>query len=267
LRKKCAIWRLSRQLVSLFAVSAALRGQAVEPTQSDEFEVASIHLSRPGDTSSSFNVSHGRFAAHNVTVKSLIIMAFGVLPSQIIGTPSWVDGTNLDINATYVENTALPRVDINVKIRQLLIDRLMMKSHWERKRMPVYALETSERAFKLTNLVDCLPGSSGGGAASFKAKGASMNALSRHLSTVLQRVVVDYTGIKGCYDLSLTWRENSDTSELGESNSLANDSRLGAEDRPTLSDVLKDQLGVRLERTEEWVQVVAIDHIEHISEN
>jgi len=80
--------------------------------------------------------------------------------------------------------------------------------------------------------------------------GISMLSLVSGLSSSLDRVVLDRTGLQGMYDVNLRWTADG---------AVQSNTDLSA---PTLSTALQEQLGLRLQSTKGPVDVLVIDHIE-----
>ena len=66
------------------------------------------------------------------------------------------------------------------------------------------------------------------------------------METQAERPVVDATGLKGKYDIKLTWSPGNGDSDNG----------------PTLLSALESQLGLRLERKQAQLEVLVVDHAE-----
>ena len=65
------------------------------------FDVASIKPNRSGSQSSTLNVQPGgRWNGVNVTAQTLILRAYRIQPSQLIGAPDWVATERFDVVAT-----------------------------------------------------------------------------------------------------------------------------------------------------------------------
>ena len=81
---------------------------------------------------------------------------------------------------------------------------------------------------------------------------------------VLDRPVVDHTGITGRFTFTLNW--SADDSQFA---GLAGTLRppAGNADRPSLYEAMQQQLGLKLEATKAPVEVLVIDHVEKPSEN
>jgi uncharacterized protein (TIGR03435 family) len=77
---------------------------------------------------------------------------------------------------------------------------------------------------------------------------------------VVDRAVVDQTGLSGPYDFDLEW--TPDDSQFG-----GNLPRSEEPTKPSLFTAMQEQLGLRLEATRGPVSVLVIDRVERPSEN
>jgi uncharacterized protein (TIGR03435 family) len=89
---------------------------------------------------------------------------------------------------------------------------------------------------------------------------ASMTQFAYKLSRLLERLVVNNTGLEGNYDFKLEW-----TPDVGPS--APDDKPVENSLGPSLFSALGEQLGLRLEATKGPVDVLVIDHVERPSEN
>ena len=87
-----------------------------------------------------------------------------------------------------------------------------------------------------------------------------MTQLAYKLSRLLQRPVVNNTGLEGNYDFKLQWTPDTDPS-APEGQSA--DTSVG----PSIFTALQEQLGLRLEATKGPVDTLVIDHVERPSQN
>jgi uncharacterized protein (TIGR03435 family) len=69
------------------------------------------------------------------------------------------------------------------------------------------------------------------------------------LSSTVERVVVDRTGLQGAFDVEIDW--SSDTSS----------------DKPSIFTAVEEQLGLKLNFERNPVDVVVIDHVERPTED
>jgi uncharacterized protein (TIGR03435 family) len=207
----------------------------------------------------------------NSSLADLMMFAYSVQMKQIIGAPDWIEKDRYDINATPdVEGT--PTADqVRIMIRKLLADRFQLKFHHDKREMSAFVLTVGKDGSKLKpaqpngNLhgIGVQPARTG---AMMFANNAPIPAFTSFLqSLVLDRPVVDQTGLTGRYDLTVTFTPDD---------SLFNGHSLGfpkpaddVEPAPGLFDAIQQQLGLKLTAEKTQVDVLAIDHVEKPSAN
>jgi uncharacterized protein (TIGR03435 family) len=207
----------------------------------------------------------------NSSLADLMMFAYSVQMKQIIGAPDWIEKDRYDINATPdVEGT--PTADqVRIMIRKLLADRFQLKFHHDKREMSAFVLTVGKDGSKLKpaqpngNLhgIGVQPARTG---AMMFANNAPIPAFTSFLqSLVLDRPVVDQTGLTGRYDLTVTFTPDD---------SLFNGHSLGfpkpaddVEPAPGLFDAIQQQLGLKLTAEKTQVDVLAIDHVEKPSDN
>jgi len=123
--------------------------------------------------------------------------------------PDWIESEQYDIVARVPANT--PFSERRLMLRRLLAERLQLQAHLEERELPAYVLlvrknlPTLRKAKTRTLLEDgTTPGSMVGGGR-LDAKSQTMQGLASLLSYELHAPVTDETGIKGEYDLVLSW--------------------------------------------------------------
>jgi uncharacterized protein (TIGR03435 family) len=84
-------------------------------------------------------------------------------------------------------------------------------------------------------------------------------------AVVLDRPVIDQTGLAGRYDFTLTW--TPDETQFGGRGGQAPPPADPANAPPGLFTAIQEQLGLKLESTKAPVDVVVIDRLEKPSEN
>ena len=77
----------------------------------------------------------------------------------------------------------------------------------------------------------------------------------------LGRPVIDKTGLKGTYDFTLEFTPEPSLGSSTPSETAADF------DGPTFREALKEQLGLKIESQKGEVQVIVLDHIDHLIEN
>jgi uncharacterized protein (TIGR03435 family) len=92
----------------------------------------------------------------------------------------------------------------------------------------------------------------------------SMEKFAENLSGLIDRVVVDHTGLSGNYSLTMAYTPEAG---LPGSQTGAGAAAPDSSDPPSLITALREQLGLKLESTTGPVDVLVIDHIEEPSPN
>jgi uncharacterized protein (TIGR03435 family) len=160
-------------------------------------------------------------------------------------------------------------VQLRGMIRQLLTDRFKLAFHRDRRDMPVYAIVVGPNGHKLTKNdtnPNGLPGLVFRGLGVLPVSNATMADFAGVLqSAVLDRPVVDRTGLTGRWDFQIRW--TPDESQFA---------GLGARVPPPTNDpnappgiftAFTEQLGLKLDPSRAPVEVLVIDTIERPSEN
>jgi uncharacterized protein (TIGR03435 family) len=107
----------------------------------------------------------------------------------------------------------------------------------------------------------------GVGISGFKGS-MTMATLARRLSGKAYGTVQDFTGLKGTYDIDLSWAPDPTFEQPGPYATESAAAHPNADPPPTptanLFTALRESLGLRLESRKEPVEVLVIDHIERI---
>jgi uncharacterized protein (TIGR03435 family) len=233
------------------------------------FEVATIKLSQPDTPGQSITVRGRTFRTQNQTVNSMMTFAFGLHPDQIVGGPEWMKQDRFDITAE-PEGTGMPtEKQWRAALEKLLADRYNLKFHRDKKELSVYALTQLKSGHKLTandSDPNGLPGLFFRGLGIFPVRNATMGDFSNTMqAVVLDRPVVDQTGIQGRYDFVLTW--TPDETQFGGRGGQAPPPADAANAPPGLFTAIQEQLGLKLEAAKAPVEVLVIDRLEKPTPN
>lgn len=273
--------------------------QSARPT----FEVASIRLNTqcsPGGRSSGASIP-GRVALQCADLRDLILTAYGIYGDganpasgsfrmQVIGGPAWMDMNRYDIAAKPVGNP--PRSEMYGPMMQsLLEDRFRLKVHREVQKGPVYFLSIAKNGSKLraANEDGCIiadidhPSSgnasapicgkpktrSAGLVAAIDIPGATVANLCSQLSLVMDREVIDRTGIDGRFDIHLEVTPADLQPKFVAGRAVEEQGQSAADEGagPSISTALQQQLGLKLETGRGPVQVIVVDQIEEPTGN
>ena len=159
-------------------------------------------------------------------------------------------------------------------LKTLLAERFKLAGHIEKREVPLYALVVGSNGPKLKPAQrDCTPktatddpcgGQGGGPAGGLRLRGAEVAMLAEMLSSLLDRSVVDRTGIKGRYDIDLpSWNPGLPPRDQSADPDPEPQPDPGA---PSISTVLQP-LGLRLERFRGPLEIYVVDHIERPTPN
>lgn len=247
---------------------------AQQPAQkpgSLRFEVASVKPSPAGARGGMARPEPGgrRYRGTNLPLKAYISSAYRIKADQVVGAPGWVDTDRFDIEAQAEKVSSLE--EFHLMTRTLLAERFHLRFHFETKEMPLYALVVDTSGTKLTPhdaansgepWID--QGSDMPFHARWTATSASMELLAFRLASVMDRPVIDQTGLKGDYNFTLAY-----TMDLPPN--ISPDAKINGEpidtSGPSIFQAVRQQLGLRLDARKGPVQVMAIDHVEKPSEN
>lgn len=255
------------RISSLIVLSSyAVLGQTAEPA----FEVASIKPAAPAASGSSTNTSQGMLRMTNVTLKRCIQLAYRIQEYQVSGGPNWLETARFDIVAkTGGSDEKLPKAArqerMEAMLRTLLADRFQLEIHRETKVLPAYTLTVGKNGHKLKEAEPGEGSSTSTGRGRLTAKRVSMADLAIRLSSLMDRPVVDMTGVKGTFDLSMEWAPDDaqPTARPGGNDEVWIEKSSG----PSIFTAIQEQLGLRLEAQKAPVEKIVIDRAERPSDN
>jgi len=272
--------------ITLLLLRTLVAQDAVPPASPRPiFEVASIKPgSFPGLPGGTIRwQTGGALRVTNMNLKELMEQAYGVFPFQISGGPEWLDSARFDINAK--PDHEPKGQERTLMLQSLLADRFHLSIHRETKELPVYALVLARKdgklGPKLTHSKE--DGCTAYDPANPPARGATVcgtrmfnpshgfltiarlpiDSLTKTLSEVLGRTVIDKTGLTGNLDIHLEY--TPDENQLAQ---FPSDPPTSAPPNgPSIFTALQDQLGLKLESQKGRVDILVIDRAEKPSEN
>jgi uncharacterized protein (TIGR03435 family) len=177
------------------------------------FEVASIRPAAPQTGRKvhvSFGADPGKINYKNVSLSEVLQRAYRVRPQQVTG-PSWLDSDRFDIVAKLPEGATNDQVPL--MLQNLIIERFKLTLRRERKEMPVYALAVGKNGPKLEMAAESesVSGKQAGtmfrdgsrpGMVLVEGYKVTLSRFADMLSKVMDRPVVDQTGIQGNYNFT-----------------------------------------------------------------
>jgi uncharacterized protein (TIGR03435 family) len=232
------------------------------------FEVATIKPTKPGEERKAFMVRGRQFSTINTSAAELITFAYGIHAKQIVGAPPWLESDKFDLLAKPDGEGQPNDKQWKTMLQKLLADRFQLKFHRDKKELSVYAIVVAKNGPKMSkNESDPngLPGLFFRGLGVLPAHNATMADFAGVMqSAVLDRPVVDQTGLAGRWDFTLTWTPDEfQFGGLGAHVPRPADNAAA----PSLFTAMQEQLGLKLESTKADAEVFVIDHVEKPSEN
>jgi uncharacterized protein (TIGR03435 family) len=229
------------------------------------YEVATVKLSSPYIVGGGFRVRSQRLESVNNSLTDLILFAYELQRTQLLNAPSWADSEKFDATMLYGGEGIPGDPQCKAMVRQLLAERFGLRFHREEKELPVFALIVSQSGSKLhksEGKPDGLPALQFSARGNFRATNAQVSDLVQELQrTVLNRPVIDRTGLNGRWDFSLVWTPN-ETQFGGHSDGPPVNAG-----NPDLFTAIQDQLGLKLQAVKAPAGTLVIDIASKPSEN
>jgi len=230
------------------------------------FEVATIKPSKPDVPGVGFRLNGLNFSTLNTTLSNLITFAYGLHARQIIGAPEWSEHDKYDISGK-PDGEGAPSADQwKIMLQKLLADRFQLKFHRDQKELSVYAITVAKTGPKMTKSdSDVLRTLSFRQLGALVGGGASMDDLAQLFQgAVLDRPVVNQTGIPGRFDFTLNWTPDEfQFAGMGIKPPPPPENA----PNPDLFTAIQQQIGLKLESTKAQKEVLVIDRVEKPSEN
>lgn len=253
------------------AVGQAVREgvQKVQPMAANadpSFEVATIKLSDPDHPMEAEGspIAH-RSVLAGTSVRFLLAFVYDVHDKQIVDAPAWLGTEEFDIVGV-ADVPGTPSLEqLKIMERKLLVDRFQLKFHWETREMAAYVLTAVKNGARLEGSKDAggQPSFRGRPDVGMKGQNLTMANFAQLLqSGIMDRPVVDHTGLAGKYDFTLRW--TPDQTEFGGRFPAGADS---ADAPPGIFTAMQEQLGLKLSAEKTAVQVMVIDRVEQPSPN
>jgi bla regulator protein BlaR1 len=256
------------------------------------FEVASIKRNEGAENRVALMTQPGgRVTATNVPLSMLIRFSYQLQDFQIVGGPDWMESNRFDVVAKAEGDIPLAGPGtvgpVQLMMRSLLAERFKFAAHMEKRDMPIYALVPARSDGRLgpqltRSTVNCgaimaARGRQGPppppppgermqcgfriGPGRMTGGGFPLSQLATSLSSFVQRIVVDKTGLEGDYDIDLTYTPDQMTMGPLKTPGAPNPPLTDASG-PSLFTALQEQLGLKLESTRGQVDVLVIDRVD-----
>jgi len=276
---KVALLTVAAFLVIAIPAWIGLIGQAEARVESSshessadlpQFEVASIKPGKPSAKGSGVFINGHRFEVIDTKLEMLISFAYGLHPRQIVGAPDWTGRDEFDITGLAEGDTQPTLAQWKLMIQKLLADRFNLRYHRDTRDLPVYLLRLVRSGAKLNRSegdpsalpMVFFPGQWG----KLVGRNAGIKDFAAQIqNVVLDRPVVDETGLSGRYDFTLSWTpDESQFTPITERIPPPTDP---ANAPPPLFTAIQEQLGLKLEAGNARADVIVIDRLEKPAPN
>jgi uncharacterized protein (TIGR03435 family) len=236
------------------------------------FEVATVKPSTPNKPGKGFAFRGGHFVTFNTNMNDLVAFAYGFHSKQIIDGPAWF-GTDLyDIEAKPNAEGQPSHKQMQTMVQKLLADRCKLTFHHDKRGLSVYVISLASGGPKMTK-------STGDphdpGAFLFRNLGdlivrnqTMADFATGMQSVVMDKPVVDQTGLTDKYDFQLKW--TPDESQFGQfrgTGAVVPPPPENPKAPPSLYTAIQEQLGLKMGPGKVTDDVIVIDHVEKPSEN
>jgi uncharacterized protein (TIGR03435 family) len=244
--------------------------------QTPAFDAASVKPSPAGQRGYSLPPpTHGTLTLKNVTLKQLVVEAYQIQEFQVTGGPTWFDSARYDVTARAATNVG--KREVYQMLQALLADRFQLTIRRETRALPMYELALGKSGVKIhlsPDAGDCpdlqaqtrdhpCGGFSIRNRREVIGERVSMQQLADTLSFFVSRTVLDKTGLKGVFDVKLSWTPDEGQRRGQESPDAAATDETG----PSIITALQEQAGLKLESKKGPVEVLVIDRAEKATEN
>jgi uncharacterized protein (TIGR03435 family) len=244
-------------ICGLIHPTGMVRAQSTGSQPAMRFDVVSIRENTGramGD--GRMSLKDGVLLVNNLLLKSIITSAYGVHEGLIFGLPQWAEEARYDVRAKVTATdpavlTAMSREQRRSLMAAMLEDRFQLKVHPVTKQLPVYELvvakggpqfsaSTAEHHIEVHKY-------------EFSGTAVTIPMLASFLEEVVERSVVDRTGLGGAYDFRLRWAPDL--------------SGVEGDTMPSIFTAVQEQLGLKLQSSRGAVKTLMVDHVERPSEN
>ena len=120
------------------AVAFAFLGAVLHAQSFDVSSVKSSAKPVGKDYYNQITIGPSTFSGKNVTLKRLIVEAYGIVPPQIFDGPKWLDESEFDVEANAGE--AVSRDELRKMLQPLLTERFHLVFHRETRELKLYEL-------------------------------------------------------------------------------------------------------------------------------
>jgi uncharacterized protein (TIGR03435 family) len=227
------------------------------PDAVPSFEVATIKPSDPKLTRTGFQIEGRHVVMTNQTLENLIALAYGLQVKQVVGGPAWFETDRYDIDGVPDVEGQPDLKQVQTMYQKLLADRFKLVVHRDTRELSVYELVAAKAGPKLASSKGDPNGmpDQRGGARAMTFTNTSMGDFALMLEFMMDRPILDKTGLAGRFDFVLSWTP-LDAAETTDPTAP-----------PGIFTAVQEQLGLKLEPVKAPAEVLVVDKAERPSAN
>jgi uncharacterized protein (TIGR03435 family) len=192
--------------------------------------------------------------------------------NQLSGLPAWAETEHYDIEAPLPPGGSPNDIQTRVMVQNLLKERFGYSFHTEKRELSAYVIRVGKAGPPGLKLVKndsggLLPGFGMQGLGRLRVNNARMVDFSNYLQLrVLDRPVIDDSGIAGRFDFMLEWTPD-EFQFAGAPPAQRAAILTGPDAPPDLLTAFQEQLGMKIEAVKAPVDVLVTDKVSRPSEN
>jgi uncharacterized protein (TIGR03435 family) len=236
------------------------------------FDVATIKPSAPDAKGKGFGFRGGHFVTFNTNVNDLIAFAYGLHAKQIIDGPAWFGVDLYDIEAKPDAEGRPNLKQMGIMVQKLLTERFKLTFHHDQRELSVYVISVAAGGPKMTKST-AGPNDPQGfgfrGLGDLNVGNMTMKDFASWMqSGVMDRPVVDQTGLTDRYDFQLKWTpDESQFAQFRGAGITVPPPVDDAKAPPSLYTAVQEQIGLKIGPAKAPDDVIVIDHVEKPSAN
>lgn len=235
-----------------------------------KFEVITVKPSDPSRPGKLFTIRGRQIMTINTTMNDLVTFAYGLHVKQLVNAPDWFATDKFDLTGV-PDTEGRPNAEqFRMLIQSALTDRFKLTFHHDQKELSVYALTVAKGGPKMTVTIH-QPNDPRNflfrGLGQLMVTNSTMKDFCKGMQgAVMDRPVVDHTGLTDRYDFNLNWTpDDSQFASFGPRPPTQPKDDPNAP--PSLYTAIQEQLGLKLEATKATADVFVIDHVEKPAAN
>lgn len=248
---------MARIAALILGIAGAAFGQAFEvvsikPTADLEREPIGL-----------FTYAGGRIRATNYALRQLVQDAYDLEDFRVVGGPRWIDEDRFNVEAVPPASSASskwapanfkspPNPEMRRMLQTMLGDRFQLKAHREKRPERVYVLTAAKGGHKLkppkSTAVQPFVSYQG---SRLSGQNATMDQLATRVAALLQRPVLNRTGIEDHFDFLIDYPPDD----------------AGSNYTVRLLRAIQEQAGLKLETEQGSIEVLVVDSAQKPSAN